>query len=607
MLWYGTDSSGTPVDGVSTVGIATSEQPDRIDFAIDTSGESKAGEQWRAAAWTAAAVGSLLAATDPRGVTVSYHLKERMDGPSGGAILTAGTLVALDQQLPANEKSVVFTADLPADGTMTGTVLPSGAVGLVGGIPAKLRAAAKSGITTVLIPQGQQYSVDPVNGQRVNVQALAGELGITVHEVSSIRQGTALLTGQEYQRADAETWLTDTPRLSSDALNNSLAASVTAGLRNLQAAPLQSSADPKLAAQAAKLTADLALARSRIDQLVSEGRFIDAWGRTAFASRAIVAWNAEVQAFDQANLDLPATKSALLSQALQLQSAALSGQLQAVSTPVQYLEQAIAVPDATCWAVDAWVGATTAVEVLPKLTEASDLGLIAAQLARLQFDLTEFLPFSLATITEIGKTPLSDPQQLADIFTAYTRLMKNAGEGALAAGAQVVVNDSTAPSKTTSSHTAAALAEGYAASTLARLTAQSPLSSQPAETQLTTLQQESLRLAQAISFYVSATTGSAAAQINIVDPAQSSEMDRTAWSTQIDVASQESAISAAQAQTLGLDTTYLAWNEGLGRVLAIAPNAIGADPVVRLNGLQLQWYGNVQGRMLVIAGLAFAQ
>ncbi|MBI4001623.1 MAG: hypothetical protein HY348_07550 [Nitrospira defluvii] len=99
------------------------------------------------------------------------------DGPSAGAVMTVG-----------------FAALLKGDRiqrgiAMTGTITKDGIIGPVGGIPDKIRAAAREGYRTILIPEGQRY--DP----RWNINRLAWDLNVEVKEVSTIEEAYHLMTG----------------------------------------------------------------------------------------------------------------------------------------------------------------------------------------------------------------------------------------------------------------------------------------------------------------------------------------------------------------------------------------------------------------------------
>ena len=99
------------------------------------------------------------------------------DGPSAGAVMTVG-----------------FAALLKGDHirrgiALTGTITKDGAIGPVGGIPDKIRAAAREGYRTVLIPEGQRD--DP----RWNINRLAWDLNVEVKEVATVEAAYHLMTG----------------------------------------------------------------------------------------------------------------------------------------------------------------------------------------------------------------------------------------------------------------------------------------------------------------------------------------------------------------------------------------------------------------------------
>ena len=99
------------------------------------------------------------------------------DGPSAGGVMAVG-----------------FAALLKGDQVrrgiaMTGTISKDGTIGPVGGIPDKIRAAAREGYRTILIPQGQRD--DP----RWNLTRLAWELNVEVKEVGRVEEAYQLMTG----------------------------------------------------------------------------------------------------------------------------------------------------------------------------------------------------------------------------------------------------------------------------------------------------------------------------------------------------------------------------------------------------------------------------
>mgnify|MGYP000532926056 CR=1 FL=1 len=99
------------------------------------------------------------------------------DGPSAGGVMTVG-----------------FAALLKGDRirrgiAMTGTISEDGTIGPVGGIPDKIRAAAREGYRTILIPQGQ--GDDP----RWNLTRLAWDLNVEIKEVTTVEEAYRLMTG----------------------------------------------------------------------------------------------------------------------------------------------------------------------------------------------------------------------------------------------------------------------------------------------------------------------------------------------------------------------------------------------------------------------------
>ncbi len=101
------------------------------------------------------------------------------DGPSAGAAMAIGFLAVL--------RGEPITRGV----AMTGTLQPDGRIGPVSGIPDKIRAAAREGYRTVLIPGGQL--TDP----RWNLPGLALELNLTVKEVDTIDEAYEMITGRK--------------------------------------------------------------------------------------------------------------------------------------------------------------------------------------------------------------------------------------------------------------------------------------------------------------------------------------------------------------------------------------------------------------------------
>ena len=99
------------------------------------------------------------------------------DGPSAGGVMTVGFAALLKGE------------QIRRGIALTGTISKGGTIGPVGGIPDKIRAAAREGYRTILIPQGQRD--DP----RWNLTRLAWDLNLEIKEVATVAEAYHLMTG----------------------------------------------------------------------------------------------------------------------------------------------------------------------------------------------------------------------------------------------------------------------------------------------------------------------------------------------------------------------------------------------------------------------------
>ncbi len=151
---------------------------------------------------TAAFVACYLLGLSFRDYNFYYHISSEssvIGGPSAGAAMTVATLAALEGVKP--KKDVI----------MTGMINPDGTIGPVGGIPDKLRAAAKGGAKVFLIPAGQRIVTEVVQKtvtvgifhmvtaqkKEVDLVKLGEKLGVRVVEVSDITEAFKYFTGVE--------------------------------------------------------------------------------------------------------------------------------------------------------------------------------------------------------------------------------------------------------------------------------------------------------------------------------------------------------------------------------------------------------------------------
>ncbi len=166
-----------------TTVISRKEPGEAGDFRVEFSENEVGGigSQSQAGAWNAAIISTLLLGLPLEG-EFRFETDGRIDGPSAGALTTAG-LIAL-------ARGDAFTEHV----TMTGTINATGTIGPVGGIPEKIAAAADAGFTTVLIPLGQRMSPNH-EGELVDVVKAGDRDGVEVVEVGDIYEAYSRLTG----------------------------------------------------------------------------------------------------------------------------------------------------------------------------------------------------------------------------------------------------------------------------------------------------------------------------------------------------------------------------------------------------------------------------
>jgi hypothetical protein len=140
-------------------------------------GESKLGAMAQAFAYAVKRTPAIRhsGTVSVRGIAYASTLS---DGPSAGAAMAVGFIAMFKGER------------LKPQIVLTGTFERGGLIGPVGHIPDKMRAAAREGYRTILVPNGQMYSPD------WNLNQLAMELNLIVKEVDTIDQAYELMTGQ---------------------------------------------------------------------------------------------------------------------------------------------------------------------------------------------------------------------------------------------------------------------------------------------------------------------------------------------------------------------------------------------------------------------------
>jgi hypothetical protein len=143
-----------------------------------------AGDTWRAAVWLAARSASRALGREVTEHRFLAQTRGFIDGPSAGALFTAGFLAA------------VLGVPVRPEVTITGTMTPDGTVGRVGGVVLKLAAALKAGKRVIGYPPGDALVKGP-KGAVQNLETLAAEKGARAVQVRDLYEAFHLLTGRE--------------------------------------------------------------------------------------------------------------------------------------------------------------------------------------------------------------------------------------------------------------------------------------------------------------------------------------------------------------------------------------------------------------------------
>lgn len=163
------------------------DKPLRVMITDDT--PSGSGQTIHSSVWLAAVTAAMLRNDTMHGVTISVEFSGNVDGPSAGGVTCLAILSALDGR------------ELPKDFAMTGTILPDGTIGVVGGVPEKMRAAAKAGVKRIFIPAFLRIFKN-AKGEDVDLSRLADELKVELHRVENISEAYAILHNQPYNEGD---------------------------------------------------------------------------------------------------------------------------------------------------------------------------------------------------------------------------------------------------------------------------------------------------------------------------------------------------------------------------------------------------------------------
>lgn len=170
--------------GVSAVKITVGPNEDKVaEVGVREQWIGGTGGQMKSSVWVAAFMASVALGRELVDYSFSASTTGFVDGPSAGALFTAGMMAA------------ITGATVNPQATMTGTVNPDGSVGPVGGIPDKFKGALKLGYKVLGYPVGQRVQKDS-EGNLVDLEELASQGGAKAYPVATIYDAYRVLTGQ---------------------------------------------------------------------------------------------------------------------------------------------------------------------------------------------------------------------------------------------------------------------------------------------------------------------------------------------------------------------------------------------------------------------------
>lgn len=145
-------------------------------LAITEENPGSSGPSLESSIWLAATVAALQRSDALSGVEVTFSISGDVDGASAGGVVCLALLSALDNKR------------LPDDFAFTGSVLPDGTIGRVGGVVEKINAAKNKGATRVLVPTGIRFEEDMNSGKLTDLKQLARSLNLQFLTVRNIEQ-----------------------------------------------------------------------------------------------------------------------------------------------------------------------------------------------------------------------------------------------------------------------------------------------------------------------------------------------------------------------------------------------------------------------------------
>jgi hypothetical protein len=156
---------------------------------------------------------------DLSGTKIAIELPGQVDGPSAGGVICLAIRAALDGR------------DFPADFTMTGSIMPDGTIGSVGGIAIKMVAAVKAGAKRIAIPAYLRFERDLRSGEEIDLKRLAASLKLELVTVENISQAMRAAYGLDPKPAAENRSVHDLPEAMEELLKQRYQEDATAGAK----------------------------------------------------------------------------------------------------------------------------------------------------------------------------------------------------------------------------------------------------------------------------------------------------------------------------------------------------------------------------------------
>jgi hypothetical protein len=561
-LWYGVAKDGSVQGGTTPVGIEAVEDDPKTPLSVDLSGlrAAGAGPMWTAETAVAGVQAVLVSGVDPRTKQLRYSLGEAIDGPSAGALLSAGSLAAIRESTISDST------------TMTGTVLPDGSVGPVSGVVEKVRAAAEAGFTRVLIPSGLDEVLDEKTGRSVDPVKLGRSIGVEVKPVKNLPDAYALLTGQAEERS----------ALTSPPIHAAIPRMLTRRSRALITTANRRVND--LASGADSVRALVTAAQRALDT----GDPILAFAAAAEAAQAVRLSEASARVRAAANRMSLGELKAQLSAEARRSYASIRAEMQATAEfRVTKVAQLPALADTLSWGNFALTSIRVAQERLKSARTKAELEEIAGFLAVARFEAATYMPACEESLRYLGNQQITDVDAIVGRLNAYTDLL------AYAADSNRVYAKSIGLGKDKNSYLAQLIEQSDGLTSW--VSKDFPRFRSPTA-------QPALRLSVALLEYVETTQ-----LVNnlTLEPSRETDLppnlvpidDPSMVRTQAQNADEIARTQIHDISAAGLDPSFVQWNSRWGADLAFG-RLPGATDEQKLHGLEFQWFAVLQARLL---------